>query len=69
MKTSIKEQNNNLYSESRVSAFLRANFPEVMRWRLQGLFNGVREEAYKKGYEAAVKAFSNNQKPVQYEQR
>lgn len=61
MKQGSKAQANNLYSESRVAAFLRENFPEVMRWRLTNLLNGVREEAYRKGYADAVKAFSNNQ--------
>lgn len=60
MRRSIKVESNNLYSESRVAALLRENFPEVMRWRLQNLFNGVREEAYKKGYRQAMSDYKNN---------
>lgn len=60
MRRSIKTETNNLYSESRVAAFLRENFGEIMRWRLQNLFNGVREEAYKKGYRQAMSDYKNN---------
>lgn len=60
MKRHIKADTNNLYSESRVARFLRENFSEVMRWRLQNLFNGVREEAYKRGYRQAISDYKNN---------
>lgn len=62
MKAQSKPKPTDHYSKRNAERFLAENFAanQVMRWRLTGLIDGIREAEYRRGYRQAVSDFKNN---------